>query len=119
MSRGTEQRLAGPELLIVATQNIYTPSTSDIFGLIYHIRLVNVDAVATVHAVGMHVGASGGNAAATAIAWQMNIYPGQPKDVYFYGGLKLIGGTDYLTAYTDVNNKVTITVMGKEGSLDR
>jgi hypothetical protein len=105
---GTLKRLAGPAYIANAAANIYTVTAST-YDIVRHLHFTNkTGADAT---FSMYVGATGASAGGTEIFFTKTV---KANDVYdWYGALKLVGGTDFLTAVASAASTITVTVEGE------
>ena len=107
---GTLKRISGPAHLAAAVADIYTPPASTIYTVIKHIRVTNKTAGAVTFT--LYIGATGGSAAGTEIAFGKSVAANDYTDLYF-PGLKMLN-TDFLTGLASAATSLTITVMGEQ-----
>ena len=107
---GTLKRIAGPAYIASSATNIYTPEASTIYAVIRHIRVTNKTATAATFR--LYVGATGGSAGGTEIAFDKSVAANDFLDMYFAPGLKMLS-TDFLSGLASAASTLTITVMGE------
>jgi len=108
---GTLKRISGPAYLANAAANIYTPAGSEIFTVIKHIRVANKTAAAATFR--LYIGATGGSAGGTEIAFDKNVPANDFVDMYFAPGIKMLS-TDFLSGLASAASTLVITVMGEQ-----
>jgi hypothetical protein len=108
---GTLKRIAGPAYLAAAAADIYTPAASTIYTVIRHIRVTNKTASAATFR--LYVGATGGSAGGTEIAFDKSVPANDYVDMYFAPGLKMLS-TDFLSGLASAATTLVITVMGEQ-----
>jgi hypothetical protein len=110
---GTVARLAGPAYVSNSAADILAPATNT-YALVRQIHLVNKD-TSTAYTVTLYVGATGGSAGGTEVSGGAHsIAAGAELDLYFPSGLKLVGGTDYLSGVASAASKIVVTVLGEK-----
>ena len=112
MPTGTLKRIAGPAYIVATSENIYTPPASTIYTVIRHIHVANDDT--SVRTFSLYVGATGAEAAGTAIAEDVPVAVGSYVDLYFSPGLYM-ASTDFLVGIASDATSLVITVMGYQG----
>lgn len=106
---GQLKRISGPAHLAAAAADIYTPAASTIYTVIKHIRVANKTGGAATFT--LYIGATGGSAAGTEIAFAKGVPANDYVDIFF-PGLKMLS-TDFLTGLASAATTLTITVMGE------
>jgi len=107
---GQLKRIAGPAYLAAAAADIYTPAAATIYTVIKHIHVANKTAGAVTFT--LYIGATGGSAAGTEIAFAKNVPANDYVDL-FWAGLKMVS-TDFLTGLASAATSLTITVTGEQ-----
>jgi hypothetical protein len=107
---GQLKRISGPAYLANAAADIYAPPAATIYTVIKQIHVTNKGAAATFT---LYVGATGGSAAGTEIAFVIPVAAGAVYDQYFVPGLKMLS-TDFLSGLASAATNLTITVMGEQ-----
>ena len=108
---GTLKKLSGPAYLAAAVADIYTPAAATIYTVIRQIHVANKTAGAVTYS--LYIGATGGSAAGTEIAFTKSVAAGGVDDLYWSPGLKLIS-TEFLSGLASAATSLTITVMGEQ-----
>lgn len=108
---GQLKRIAGPAALAAAAADIYAPPAATIYTVIRQIRVTNKVAVSATF--NLFVGATGGSAAGTEIAFTTPVAAGASVDIFFSPGLKMLS-TDFLSGLASAVASLTITVMGEQ-----
>lgn len=100
----------GPAALVTTSEDIYVPAANT-FALVRHIHIANTNAAT--RAVSLWVGATGAEAAGTALAEGVTVAANDVKDFYFPSGLKLTA-TDFLVGLSTVDaTSLECTVTGE------
>ncbi len=108
---GQLKRISGPAYLAAAAADIYTPPAATIHTVIRHIRVANKTGAADTFT--LYIGATGGSAGGTEIAYQKSVAANDYVDLYFSPGLKMVS-TDFLSGLAGTASTLTITVMGEQ-----
>lgn len=108
---GTLKRISGPAYLANAAADIYTPPASTIYTTIRHIHVANKTGTAAKFT--LYIGATGGSAAGTEIAYAKNVPANDYVDLFWAPGLKM-ASTDFLSGLASAASTLTITVMGEQ-----
>lgn len=109
---GTLKRISGPAHMASSAANIYTPPASTIYTVIKHIHVANKTGGAVTYR--LYVGATGGSASGTEIAYDRSVAAGGVDDLFFQPGL-ILTSTDFLSGLASAGSSLTITVMGEQG----
>lgn len=107
---GQLKRISGPAHLANAAADIYTPPAATIYTVIRHIHIANKTGAAATYR--LYIGATGGSAAGTEIAFDKSVAAGGVDDLYFTPGLKMVS-TDFLSGLASAATTLTITVIGE------
>ena len=107
---GQLKRISGPAYLAAAAADIYTPAAATIYTVIRQIHVANKTAGAVTYT--LYIGATGGSAAGTEIAFTKSVAAGGVDDLFFSPGLKMLS-TDFLTGLASAATSLTITVIGE------
>ena len=108
---GTLKKISGPAYLANAAADIYTPAAATIYTVIRQIHIANKTAIPNTYT--LYVGATGGSAAGTEIAFTKSVAVGGVDDLFFSPGLKLLS-TEFLTGLASAATSLTITVIGEQ-----
>jgi len=111
MAQNTVKRPAGPAYISNSAANIYAGPASGNYDIITHIHVANRTAGAITFS--LFIGASGGSAAGTEIEGTRSVAANSEWD--YYGRLKLIGATDFLSGIASGASSLVITVEGESG----
>lgn len=100
----------GPQALATTSEDIYVPAANT-YALVRHIHFANTAAAA--RTVSAWVGATGAEAAGTALVEGKSIAANDVFDMYFPSGLKL-AASDFLVALSSVDaTSIEATVSGE------
>jgi hypothetical protein len=108
---GQLKRISGPAYLAAAAADIYTPPAATIYTVIRQLHVANKTAGAVTYT--LYIGATGGSAAGTEIAFAKSVAAGAFEEIFFSPGLKMLS-TDFLTGLASAATSLTITVMGEQ-----
>ena len=108
---GTLKRLAGPAYIVATSENIYTPPAATIYTVIRHIHIANDDSSARTFS--LYVGATGAEAAGTALYEDVSVAVAGYFDAFFSPGLYM-ASTDFLVGIASDATSLVITVMGDQ-----
>lgn len=108
---GRLKRISGPAYLAASATNVYTPPASTIETVIRQIHVANKTAGAVTYR--LYVGATGGSAGGTEIAYDKSVAAGGTDDLFFSPGI-LMASTDFLSGLASAGSSLTITVIGEQ-----
>lgn len=103
------KRIAGPAYIVATSENIYTPPASTIYTVIRHIHIANDDTSARTFS--LYVGATGAEAAGTALFEDVSVAVGAYFD--WYCNL-FMSSADFLVGIASDATSLVITVMGEQ-----
>ena len=103
------KRLAGPAYIVATSENIYTPAASTIYTVIKHIHIANDDTSSRTFS--LYVGATGAEAAGTALFEDVPVAPASYFD--WYCNLYM-SSTDFLVGIASDATSLVIVVMGEQ-----
>lgn len=106
---GTLKRIAGPAYIPATSENIYTPPASTIQTVLKHIHIANDDVA--VRTFSLYIGATGAEAAGTAIFEDVPVAVGGYFD--WYCNIPM-ASTDFLVGIASDATSLVITVTGEQ-----